>query len=172
MACANVANLMLARATDRQREIAVRAAMGAGTPASVRQLLTESIMLSLASAGLGLLGAPGRWLLAIRRDSSDPAGESRPGGVRVLLFTIGVSVLIGALFGLAPALQSYRLNLSDELKSSAQAVVSPSGTRRILRDVLVISEIAASLALLVGAGLLCEVSHACVVRKLACKRKT
>ena len=74
--------------------------------------------------------------------------------ITVLLFTIGVSVLVGALFGLVPAMQSFGLNLSEELKSSAQAVVSPSGTRRLLRDALVVGEIAASLALLIGAGLL------------------
>jgi putative ABC transport system permease protein len=155
VACANVANLMLARAADRQREIAVRAAMGAGRWRLVRQLLTESIMLSVAGAALGLLGAA--WAVAYLQSAETlPIPRANPVQLdfRVLLFTIGVSVLIGALFGLAPALQSFRLNLSEELKSSAQAVVSPSGTRRVLRDVLVISEIAASLALLVGAGLL------------------
>jgi putative ABC transport system permease protein len=155
VACANVANLMLARATDRQREIAVRAVMGAGRWRLVRQLLTESIMLSIAGAALGLLGAA--WAVAYLQSAETlPIPRANPVEVdfRVLLFTIAVSVAIGALFGLAPALQSFRLNLSEELKSSAQAVVSPSGTRRVLRDVLVISQIAASLALLVGAGLL------------------
>ena len=154
VACANVANLMLARATDRQREIAVRAAMGAGRWRLVRQF-TESIMLSVAGAALGLLGAA--WAVAYLQTAETlPIPRANPVQLdfRVLLFTIGVSVLIGALFGLAPALQSLRLDLSEELKSSAQAVVSPSGARRVLRDVLVISEIAASLALLVGAGLL------------------
>jgi putative ABC transport system permease protein len=155
VACANVANLMLARATDRQREIAVRAAMGAGPWRLARQLLTESIMLSFAGAVLGLLGAA--WAVSFLQSAERlPIPRANPiqVDVPVLLFTVGVSVLIGALFGLAPALQSFRLNLSEELKSSAQAVVSPSGTRRLLRDVLVVSEIAASLALLVGAGLL------------------
>ncbi|MFY9805088.1 MAG: ABC transporter permease [Candidatus Acidiferrales bacterium] len=155
VACANVANLMLARATSRQREIAVRAAMGAGRWRLARQLLTESIMLSFAGAALGLLGA--MWAVSLLQSTERlPIPRANPVEVdlRVLLFTIGVSFLIGALFGLAPAMQSFHLNLSDELKSSAQAVVSPSGTRRVLRDALVVSEIAASLALLVGAGLL------------------
>lgn len=155
VACANVANLMLARASDRQREIAVRAAMGAGRWRLARQLLTESIMLSFAGAALGLLGAA--WAVSYLQSAETlPIPRANPiqVDIPVLLFTIGVTVLIGALFGLAPALQSFRLNLSDELKSSAQAVVSPTGTRRLLRDILVVSEIAASLALLVGAGLL------------------
>ena len=155
VACANVANLMLARATNRQREIAVRAAMGAGRWRLARQLLTESILLSLVGAALGLLGA--FWAVSFLQSAETlPIPRANPIqiDVTVLLFTIGLSVVVGALFGLAPALQSFHLNLSEELKSSAQAVVSPSGTRRVLRDALAVGEIAASLALLIGAGLL------------------
>jgi putative ABC transport system permease protein len=155
VACANVANLMLARASNRQREIAVRAAMGAGRWRLARQLLTESILLSLLGAALGLLGA--FWAVSFLQSAETlPIPRANPIqiDVTVLLFTIGVSILVGTLFGLVPAMQSFRLNLSEELKSSAQAVVSPSGTRRLLRDALVVGEIAASLALLIGAGLL------------------
>jgi putative ABC transport system permease protein len=155
VACANVANLMLARATKRQREIAVRAAMGAGRWRLARQLLTESILLSLVGAALGLLGA--FWAVSYLQSAETlPIPRANPIQIdlTVLSFTIGVSILVGALFGLAPAMQSFQLNLSDELKSSAQAVVSLSGTRRLLRDALVVGEIAASLALLIGAGLL------------------
>jgi len=155
VACANVANLTLARATNRQREIAVRAAMGAGRWRVARQLLTESILLSLLGAALGLAGA--FWAVSFLQSAESlPIPRANPIqiDVTVLLFTIGVSILVGALFGLAPAIQSFRLNLSEELKSSAQAVVSPSGMRRLLRDALVVGEIAASLALLIGAGLL------------------
>jgi putative ABC transport system permease protein len=155
VACANVANLMLARASNRQREIAVRAAMGAGRWRLARQLLTESILLSLLGAALGLLGA--FWAVSFLQSAETlPIPRANPIQIdwTVLLFTIGVSILVGTLFGLVPAMQSFRLNLSEELKSSAQAVVSPSGTRRLLRDALVVGEIAASLALLIGAGLL------------------
>jgi putative ABC transport system permease protein len=155
VACANVANLMLARASNRQREIAVRAAMGAGRWRLARQLLTESILLSLLGAALGLLGA--FWAVSFLQSAETlPIPRANPIEIdwTVLLFTIGVSILVGTLFGLVPAMQSFRLNLSEELKSSAQAVVSPSGTRRLLRDALVVGEIAASLALLIGAGLL------------------
>lgn len=156
VACTNVANLLLARATSRQREMAVRAAMGAGRSRLIRQLLTESILLSMIGAALGFLGAV--WVVSYLRtaDNIQIPRSSNPIEVdfTVLAFTIGVSVLVGILFGLAPSLQTSQVNLNDELKFSAQAVVSPSSKRRLIRDVLVVGEIAISLALLVGAGLL------------------
>jgi putative ABC transport system permease protein len=155
VACANVANLLLARATSRQREIAVRSAMGASPWRIARQLLTESVLLSLAGAALGLFGA--WWCIALLQNATIlPIPRENPVqlDVTVLLFTIGVSFTVGILFGLAPTLQAFKMNLTDELKSSAQAVLSPAGHRRALREALVVCEIAASLALLVGAGLL------------------
>ncbi len=155
VACANVANLMLARSTSRVREMAVRSTMGATRWRLIRQMLTESVLLSATGAALGMAGA--WWCVDILQSAKTlPIPQANPIQVdaAVLLFTIGVSVLVGVLFGLAPALQASALSLSEELKSSAQAVLGPSGWRRIFRDALVIGEIAVSLALLVGAGLL------------------
>jgi putative ABC transport system permease protein len=154
VACANIANLLLVRAIGRQREIAVRAALGAGRWRLTRQLLTETLLLSLVGASLGILGA--WWAVEELVGKTLPIPRANPIhlNLTVLLFAIGVSVLVGILFGLAPAVQAGRLNLSEDLKSSANAVVSPSARRKLLRDVLVVGEIAISLALLVGAGLL------------------
>src|SRR5208337_1647486 len=155
IACANVANLSLARATGRHREIAVRQALGASRGRVGRQLLTESVLLSLLGAVFGVfLG----WCCLRLLASGESVPVPRPNPITlngtVLGFTLGIGVLVGILVGLAPVLQVSQLMLNEELKTSVQAVLGPSGRRRILRDALVVGEIAISLALLVGAGLL------------------
>jgi putative ABC transport system permease protein len=155
VACANIANLLLARSTGRQREMAVRSALGAGRWRLARQMLTESLLLSFGGAALGLIGA--RWGVSLLNSAKSvpfpQVNAPRVDGM-VLLFTFAVSVIVGVLFGLAPALQTSSLNLSEELKSSANAVVSGTASGRFLRNALIVGEIAVSLALLVGAGLL------------------
>ncbi len=155
VACANVANLLLARSVGRQREIAMRLALGVGRWRLVRQLLSESLLISLIGAGIGL--ATAWWLTGIMRNATSlPIPRLNPVKIdaTVLLFTAGLSVVVAVVFGAAPAFQASRLNLSDELKSAGQAVLGSSGFRRRIRDVLVVAEIAVSLSLLVGAGLL------------------
>jgi predicted permease len=155
VACVNVANLLLARATKRQREIALRAVLGASRARVVRQLLTESVLLSLMGAAVGLAGA--WWAVVLIRSSKSlpiPRVSSVQLDLTVLAFTALVSMVVGILFGLAPALQASATDLNENLKSSAQSVVSPLGWKRLFRDGLVVVEIAASLALLAGAGLL------------------
>ena len=164
IACANVANLLLVRATGRRREIAIRAAIGAGRGRIMRQLLTESVVLSLAGGVLGMvLGVAGiRALLSI-----NTAGLPRIGrdgalvamDVRVLAFAIGVSLATGIIFGLIPALHAARADLTSTLKESAGR--SGTGFRQNkARSVLVVVEVALALILLVGSALLIRTSLA------------
>jgi putative ABC transport system permease protein len=152
IACANVANLMLARAATRQREMAVRVALGASRWRIIRQLLIESLILAIVGGALGLLIA--QWgvdlILAFSADAIPRASEIGL-DVRVLAFTGLVSVMTGIIFGLAPALQSSRTDVQEALKETSRSV---SGGRHRLRQMLVGSEVALTMVLLIGASLL------------------
>jgi putative ABC transport system permease protein len=152
IACANVANLMLARTAARERELAIRSALGAGRGRLIRQLLTESLLLSIIGGLAGLLLAMwGIDLLPSLSPDNIPRLTAIGINSPVLLFTLGISVVTGSLFGLAPALQISNLNRS--LKEGGRGTLgNPSGKR--LRATLVVVEIALSLVVLIGAGLL------------------
>ncbi|HEY6231569.1 MAG TPA: ABC transporter permease [Pyrinomonadaceae bacterium] len=154
VACANVANLLLARATVREKEITIRSAIGAGRGQLVRQLLTESLLLSVVGGALGLLFAI--WGIGIVSSAGakiNPMLQNTQIDWRVLGFTFGISILTGLLFGLAPALQSSRPNLVESLKEAGRGSGASSHRNR-LRSALVVSEVALTLVLLVCAGLL------------------
>lgn len=159
IACANVANVLLARATMRQKEIAVRLAIGAGRRRLIRQLLTESMLLAAIGGGVGLLFA--FWgthvLMAFLSSGRDPVVLSVTPDPRVLGFTAAISVLTGILFGLSPALRAIRVDLTPSLKESGTRLPGASqargGMRLGLGKTLVIVQVGLSLLLLVGAGL-------------------
>jgi predicted permease len=153
IACANVANLLLSRSAARQREIAVRAALGAGRMRLVRQLLTESVLLGAAGGATGLLLAALTLRSIIRIAPSVPRIEDVAIDWRVLLFTIAISLAVSVAFGLAPAFSAARADLNYALKSGAP---STTARHRILQSSLVIAELALSLVLLAGAGLLMQ----------------
>ena len=155
IACANVANLTLSRAAARQKEIALRAALGASRLRIVRQLLTESLLLALLGSmlGLGLAWCGIKALVAISpRDLVNLQGVSI--NLTVLGWTLAVSLATGIIFGIAPALEAARLNLNDALKEGGKRDVGRGARSSRLRNVLVVAEVALALVLLVSAGLL------------------
>jgi putative ABC transport system permease protein len=155
IACANVANLLLARASARRKEIAVRLAMGASRLRLIRQLLTESVLLALVGGLAGLLIAV--WTIDVLKTTAPPVGifsfnlDFSIDG-RVLSFTLALSLLTGIIFGLAPALQASRPDLLPSLKDESYSPVQ-ARRRFTMRNLLVIAQVALSLVLLIGAGL-------------------
>lgn len=151
IACANIANLLLARASGRQKEMAIRAAMGAGRWRIARQLLTESVVLALIGGSLGLLIS--RWgiqLILFISPNAIPRSREISLDWRVLAFTLGVAFLTGILFGLVPAMQAGIVDVHETLKETGRGITG----RHWLRSSLVVVEVATTLVLLIGAGLM------------------
>jgi putative ABC transport system permease protein len=156
IACVNVANLLLARSAAREKEIAIRASLGAGRAHIARQLLTESLLLALSggAAGLMVVGWGMDMLLALAPEDLPRLSDVSLDG-RALAFTAALTLLTGLGFGLFPALQASRPNLNETLKDAGRAATDDRG-RRLMRSALVVAEIALALVLLAGAGLLIE----------------
>ena len=154
IACANVANLLLARSSGRQKEIAIRTALGASRGRVVRQLLTEAVLLSTTAAIAGtLLSLWGiKAMLSLSRDTLPRAYEISV-DLKVLGFTVAIALLTSVIFGLTPALQASKINLSESLKEGSRGLSGGRRSNRI-RSSLVIAEVALSLVLLIGAGLM------------------
>ena len=154
IACANLANMLLAKSVARTKEIAIRAALGAGRGRIVRQLITESVVMALLAGAVGVLLALWGSRLLVALAPSDVPRLSEAGiDARVLAFAFGVSVLASLLFGLAPALQTLRVDLNKSLKQGTTRTIGGSIADR-MRAALVVAEIALSMMLLTGAGLL------------------
>jgi putative ABC transport system permease protein len=156
IACANAANLLLARAAGRQREMAIRASLGAGKNQILRQLLIESVLLALAGGALGLLLAVwGTAALVSLPSLGIPRLAAAGVDLRALAFTLAVSILTGILFGLAPALHASRFNLFGSLKEGGRTATDGTGRSRV-RTLLVVSQMSLAVVLLIGASLLIE----------------
>ncbi|HKN74356.1 MAG TPA: ABC transporter permease [Candidatus Acidoferrum sp.] len=158
IACANVANLLLTRAAGREKELAIRTALGAGWQQLARQLLTESVLLGLLGGGAGLLLAQlSIYLVRTMNPGNIPRLEDIAINTAVLLFTLGVSLATGILFGVAPLWRAIKVDLNTSLKAGGRSGQSDGGLyvrRHSLRGLLVVSELTLSLMLLIGAGLL------------------
>lgn len=158
IACANLANLLLARSIGRRREMAVRTALGAGRARLVGQMVTESVLLSLVGGtfGLGIAFASMK-LVARLVPSNMPASAAPLIDARLLGFTLLLSIATGLLFSIVPAIQTAKASLNEALKQGGRG---SSSTGRRMRAVLVVLEVASALVLLVGAGLIAA-AHAC-----------